>query len=102
MKIDPSNGLILEAKDAMLVVFGPTTVRVLRHAIAIQLGSATSLEREHLEYADAFLIFMESRRHDDVQQRAEQGIKAYWETGVPSTDNGGAKPDLKVVKNDSE
>lgn len=105
MPINRSHILIGEAVNALMLVWPPETVRLVQRALheEIQEGGLGLDARRQLEEADELLELIEQRRAVDTQMRAQEGIKAYWEQGVPSTSNGGGPIiPLRVVKDDSE
>jgi hypothetical protein len=105
MAINRNHILIGEAVNALILVWSPDTVRLIQHALReeIQEGGLPASQRRQLEEVDELLTLAEQRRWIEGEQAAKDGIKAYWEQGVPGTDNGNAKiTPLKVVKNDSE
>lgn len=101
MAINRNHILIGEAVNALLLVWSPDTVRLIQRALReeIQEGGLPASQRRQLEEADELLELAEQRRWIEAQQTDREGVKAYWEQGVPGTDNGG-KPALKVVKPD--
>lgn len=101
MAINRNHILINEAVNALLLVWSPDTVRLIQRALReeIQQGGLPASQRRQLEEADELLDLAEQRRWIEGQQAEADGVKAYWEQGVPGTDNGNAVViPLKVVK----